>query len=235
MNILEKYTVIFIIATIIGIPAISSASGTEHTSVVRQESEVTQLPEPRYDSPTSIEKALLDRRSVRDYKDEPVTLAKVAQLLWAAQGITDSRGLRTAPSAGALYPLELYVVAGNVKNLPNGIYRYRHHDHKLVRVAKGDKRTELCHAALGQSSVKDAAAVIVFSGVYERTTGKYGARGIQYVHIEVGHAAQNVYLQAVSLNLGTVIIGAFHDDEVKRVLNMPAREQPLCIMPVGGL
>jgi SagB-type dehydrogenase family enzyme len=236
MNRITNYTLIFTIVICGGIgPAMSSALNTKHKTTVQHESEIIRLPEPRYDSTTSIEKALLKRRSVRDYKDEPLTLTEVAQLLWAAQGITDPRGFRTAPSAGALYPLELYVVAGNVKNLSNGIYRYRPHSHDLLRVVQGDKRTDLCHAALGQPSVKDAAAVIVFSGVYERTTGKYGARGIRYVHIEVGHAAQNVYLQAVSLNLGTVVIGAFHDDAVKRILSMPAREQPLCIMPVGGL
>jgi len=237
MNRITNYTLIFTIVIVCGGigPAMSSALNTKHKTTVRHESEIIRLPEPTYDSKISIEKALLKRRSVRDYKDEPLTLAEVAQLLWAAQGVTDPRNFRTAPSAGALYPLELYVVAGNVKNLPNGIYRYKPHSHELLRVAQGDKRTELCHAALGQSSVKDAAAVIVFSGVYERTTDKYGARGIQYVHIEIGHSAQNVYLQAVSLNLGTVVIGAFHDNEVKRILSMPAREQPFCIMPVGGL
>lgn len=237
MNRITNYTLIFTIVIICGGigSAMASALNTKHKTTVQHESEIIRLPEPTYDSKISIEKALLKRRSVRDYKDEPLTLAEVAQLLWAAQGVTDPRGFRTAPSAGALYPLELYVVAGNVKNLPNGIYRYRPHSHELLRVAQGDKRTELCHAALGQSSVKDAAAMIVFSGVYERTTGKYGARGIRYVHIEVGHSAQNVYLQAVSLNLGTVVIGAFYDDAVKRILSMPAREQPFCIMPIGGL
>ncbi|MBA3061290.1 MAG: SagB/ThcOx family dehydrogenase, partial [Nitrospirae bacterium] len=97
----------------------------------------------------------------------------------------------------------------------------------------GDKRTELCNAALDQPSVKDAAAVIVFSAVYKRTTGKYREKGIRYVHIEVGHAAQNIYLQAVSLNLGTVVIGAFDDEEVKKIMNIGDKEQPLYIMPVG--
>ena len=192
-----------------------------------------KLPEPRYDSKTSVERALLERRSVRVYKDEALTLTEVSQLLWAAQGITDPRDLRTAPSAGALYPLEIYVVAGNVNDLPAGIYKYKPHQHELEMVIEGDKRTELCNATLDQPSVKDAAAVIVFSAVYERTTEKYGERGIRYVYMEVGHAAQNVYLQAVSLNLGTVVIGAFDDEEVKKILNMGDKEQPLYIMPVG--
>jgi len=195
--------------------------------------EKIRLPEPKYDSNTSVEQALLKRRSVRVYKDEPLALTEVLQLLWAAQGITDPRGFRTAPSAGALYPLELYVVAGNVNDLPDGIYKYKPHKHELAMVVEGDKRTELCNAALDQPSIKDAAAVIVFSAVYERTTGKYGERGIRYVHMEVGHAAQNIYLQAVSLNLGLVVIGAFDDEEVKKIMNMEDKEQPLYIIPVG--
>ena len=201
--------------------------------VPESKSEIIKLPAPRYKSSVSVEEALLKRRSVRDYKNEPLTLADVSQLLWSAQGITDPRGLRTSPSAGALYPLEVYVVAGNVKDLPGGIYRYKPHKHELERVVAGDKRTELCNAALGQPCVRNAPAVIVFSAVYERVTVKYGERGIRYVHIEAGHAAQNAFLQAVSLNLGAVVIGAFHDEEVKKIIRAADREQPLYIMPVG--
>lgn len=139
--------------------------------------ETIKLPEPAKVSSTSLEEALLKRRSVRSFKDSPLTITEVSQLLWAAQGITSPRGLRTAPSAGALYPLEVYVVAGNVDDLPYGVYNYRPVKHELVRVVKGDKRIELCDAALGQTSVRNAAAVIVFAAVYERTTRKYGDRG----------------------------------------------------------
>ncbi len=198
-------------------------------------SETIKLPEPAEDGKISLEKAMLKRRSVRSFKDSPLILAEVSQLLWAAQGVTSPRGLRTAPSAGALYPLEVYIVAGNVADLPDGVYHYRPAGHELVRVIKGDKRTELCSAALGPTSVRNAAAVIVFAAVYERTTVKYGDRGIQYVHMETGHAAQNVFLQTVPLNLGTVVIGAFYDDEVRKVLKMSDREQPLYIMPVGRM
>jgi SagB-type dehydrogenase family enzyme len=192
-----------------------------------------RLPAPVFKSEQSIESTLLKRRSVRDFKDEPLRLAEVSQLLWAAQGVTDLRGFRTSPSAGALYPLELYLLSGNVDGLPDGIYKYIPLSHKLLKVAEGDKRNKLAAASLGQSAVKDGAAVIVFSAVYRRTTRKYGSRGNRYVHIETGHAAQNIYLQAVSLNLGTVIIGAFNDNEVKRILKMKPEEKPLCIMPVG--
>lgn len=195
--------------------------------------DTVKLPEPKYNSKVSIEKALLERRSVREYKNNSLALAEISQILWASQGITDPRGFRTAPSAGALYPLEVYVIVGNVDNLPDGIYKYKPHGHELVLVAKGDKRDELCAAALGQTFIKYSAAVIVFAAAYERTTKKYRERGIRYVHMEVGHAAQNIYLQSVSLNLGTLVVGAFNDREVKKVMNMPDKEQPLCIMPVG--
>ncbi len=197
--------------------------------------ETVRLPEPLQDSNTSVEQALLKRRSTRTYRDGPLTLSQVSQLLWAAQGVTGRGGLRTAPSAGALYPLEIYVVAGNVDGLPQGVYYYRLSGNDLIRMVNGDKRGRLCKAALGQSSVKNAAAVMVFSAVYERVTVKYGDRGIQYVHMEAGHAAQNVCLQAVSLDMGTVVIGAFHDEAVKEVLKMSDREQPLYIIPMGRI
>ncbi len=191
------------------------------------------LPEPRNSGGISVEEALLERRSIRNYKNEALTLAEISQLLWAAQGITHPGGYRTAPSAGALYPLEVYVVAGNVDGLQAGIYKYRPQGHELKKVAEGDVRAELCAAALDQECIEDGAAVLVFAAVYERTTRKYGERGVRYVHMEVGHAAQNVYLQAVSQGLGTVVVGAFDDGRVEKLLQMQDDERALCIMPVG--
>lgn len=200
----------------------------------KSDPEIIKLPQPKYDGKTSVEKALHDRRSVREFNNVPLTIAEISQLLWAAQGITEPKdGLRTAPSAGALYPLEVYLVAGNVKDLPTGIYKYKPVGHELVKVGEGDKRNEIYDAALRQSSIKEAAACIVFSAVYERTSVKYGERTERYVHIEVGHAAENVSLQAVALNLGTVVIGAFHDEDVRRIMNMAEKERPLYIMPIG--
>ena len=214
--------------------AFTLAKAKEKPEIVQEfKSETIKLPDPKYDSDTSIEETLRRRRSVRSFNDSPLTLAEISQLLWAAQGITTPKGLRAAPSAGALYPLEVYVIAGNVDGLPDGVYNYRPYRHELVMVVKGDKRTELCSASLDQTSVRNAAAAIVFAAVYERTTVKYGDRGMQYVHIETGHAAQNVLLQAVPLALGTVVIGAFYDDAVKNILKMSDRERPLYIMPVG--
>ena len=194
---------------------------------------IIELPEPRYDSDVSLEQSLLQRRSIRSYTSESLTLPEVAQLLWAAQGVTDARGLRTAPSAGALYPLELYVVAGDVQDLSPGVYRYDPDEHQLLRTMEGDKRVELADAALGQRFVREGAIVIVFTAVYERTTGKYGDRGIQYVHLEAGHAAQNLCLQATAMDLGAVTVGAFYDEEIAELLTLPGDEQPLYVIPVG--
>jgi SagB-type dehydrogenase family enzyme len=194
-----------------------------------------KLPKPQYDSNVSIEETLLKRRSIRSYKSEPLSIAEISQLLWSAQGVTNRKGFRTAPSAGALYPLEVYIAAGNVTDLYAGIYKDYPHRHEIVNTVKGDKRSELCRAGLGQSSIKNAPAVMLFCAVYERVTGSYGKRGIQYVHMEVGHAIQNVCLQAISLGLGSVIIGAFNDYDVKDVMNFELDEHPLLILPVGKL
>lgn len=192
-----------------------------------------KLPEPSYTGNISVETALSKRRSIRDYSGENLTLEEVSQLLWAAQGITAPWGGRTAPSAGALYPLELYIVVGDVEGIDKGVYKYSREEHELEKVKEGDIRAELADAAIGQACIRDAAIDIVFTAVYERTTRKYGERGIRYVHMEAGHAAQNVYLQAVSLDLGTVVTGAFIDDRVKELVNAGEQEKTLYIMPVG--
>jgi len=199
----------------------------------QEQAEVIDLPEPQYDSDVSIEQSLLERRSVRDYSGQPLTLEEISQLLWAAQGTTDPQGFRTAPSAGGLYPLELYLVAGDVEDLAAGVYRYQPDGHQLVKTADGDKRAGLAEAALGQEWVEEGAVSIVFTGVYERTTGKYGDRGVRYVHMEAGHAAQNLCLQATALGLGAVTVGAFYDEQVTKLLNLPAEERPLYVIPVG--
>jgi SagB-type dehydrogenase family enzyme len=228
----RRYPIILIAAAIIGAAVISSQS----ISGIDQQSKSTiELPKPKYDSNVSIEKALFERRSTREYKDQPLNLSDLSQLLWAAQGITDPKGLRTAPSAGALYPLRVYVVVADVINVSEGIYRYDPEDHVLLRVSEGDRRKELYEAALRQESIRDGKMVIVLSATHETTTSKYGERGIRYVHMEAGHAAQNICLQAVSLNLGVVTVGAFSDELVKEVMEMPVEEHPLYLIPVGKI
>jgi SagB-type dehydrogenase family enzyme len=197
--------------------------------------DVIKLPEPDRIGEVPLESALQKRRSHRAYSDEPLAVGEVSQILWAAYGVTDPRGLRTAPSAGALYPLEVYLVAGDVEDIPPGAYRYRPHDHELSMVREGDIRPRLYDASLRQSFVRDAPALLVISAVYERTTGRYGERGERYVHMEAGHAGQNVLLAAASLDLGAVPVGAFDDGGVKRGLNMPQEEAPLYIIAVGKI
>ena len=192
-----------------------------------------KLPQPRTDTGTSVEQALRQRRSTRSFAADPLTLSEIAQLLWSAQGITDREGLRTAPSAGALYPLEIYLVAASVDDLTCGIYHYRPGKHRLAQRGDTDIRTSLAQAAHDQSCIREAAAVVVFTTVYERTMRKYGQRGIQYAHIETGHAAENLFLQAVSLGLHTVVVGAFQDDAASRALALPEDHVPLLLMPVG--
>lgn len=192
-----------------------------------------RLPQPTTAGTVSLEETLQSRRSRRSYTDETVTLEELSQLLWAAQGVTSPRGYRTSPSAGALYPLETLVVASSIDSLPAGVYRYLPSEHALIGEMEGDLTAELAEAALGQRWVRDAAAVIVLAAVYERVTDVYGSRGRKYVHMEVGHASQNIYLQCETLGLGTVTVGAFEDSEVADLLGLPSDQKPLSLMPVG--
>ncbi len=191
------------------------------------------LPRPNVEGATPLEATLRKRRSIREYSAEPLALADLSQLLWAAQGITRSGGRRTAPSAGATYPIELYVAAGKVDELAPGLYKFRVGSHELVEVMTEDLREEIAAAALAQDWIADAPAVIVIAGALERTAARYGQRAVRYVHMEVGGVAQNIYLQATALGLGTVFVGAFSDTQVRAVLRLPESEQPFAIMPVG--
>jgi SagB-type dehydrogenase family enzyme len=174
-------------------------------------------------------------------------MTEISQLLWAAQGITKERkapsrwnqdyewqgGHRTAPSAGALFPLELYLVAANVDGLSQGVYKFVPRDHSIIKVADGDKRDAIFEVGLKQASIKHAPAQIVIAAVYERTSVKYGDRSEWYIFIETGHVGQNIYLQSAALGMGTVMTGAFDDEGLKDVLRMPEDEEPMAIMPIG--
>lgn len=223
-------------------------AGGDVVSAQERSGRLIALQPPRSDGEVSVERALGERRSVRAFAAEPITAGDVAQLLWAAQGITEAvserpanwpaewewmGGLRTAPSAGALYPLELYVVVGDVDGLSTGLHRYIPQEHALEPLAEGDLRAPLAGAALRQASIARAPVVLVIAAVYRRTAVKYGERAEQYVQIEVGAVAQNVYLQAEALGLGTVLIGAFRDAAVTEALGLPTDHEPLAIMPVG--
>lgn len=189
---------------------------------------VTDLPPPVHSSDMPLEEALTRRRSVREYSDQPLTTAELGQLLWAAQGTTGERGFRTAPSAGALYPLEVYLLTAR------GVFHYDPQHHQLRLTSQDDARTALYQAALQQEPVRAAPAVFVLAAVYARTAQKYGQeRSPRYVHLEAGHAAQNLLLEATALGLGAVPIGAFHDQQVQKAVGLPADHQPLYLIPVG--
>lgn len=205
------------------------------------------LPEVSLDGDMSVERAMAGRRSMRNFTEEPVSVEDLSQLLWAGQGMTEvieeppptfgnwewRGGLRTTPSAGALYPLELYVVIGAAEGIDPGLYRYVPLEHGLLQVSDEDLREPLWDAALRQTPIRVAPATMVIAGVFERTEVKYRERAEQYVHMEVGACAENIFLQAGALNLGTVFIGAFIDDRVQTALRLPTDHQALSIMPVG--
>lgn len=192
-----------------------------------------KLPPPRERGEMSLEETIAARRSVRRYRSEPLTLAQLSQVLWAAQGITDHRGLRAAPSAGATYPLEVFAVAGQVEGLAAGIYHYNVKDHSLRLHMEGDRRGELARAALNQEFIAQAPVDIAICAVYERTSRHYGRRAERYVQMDTGHAGENVSLQAVALGLATVIVGAFDDERVSTVMGLAEQFKPLYIIPVG--
>ena len=190
--------------------------------------DIVTLPDPKTNGQMTLEETLQSRRSVREFSAEPLTMEEISQLMWSAQGLTDAAGHRAAPSAGAMYPLELYLVA------EDGLYHYIPQDHSLHRILDGDLRKDLANAALKQEFILEAPVTIVFTAVFARTEQRYGsARSPRYIHLEVGHAAQNVLLQAVALGLGAVPVGAYEDARVSRVLGLPADHIPLYLIPIG--
>lgn len=186
------------------------------------------LPAPKTEGTISVEAAISKRRSIRSFSRESLMDDVLSQILWAAQGITAKQNhRRAAPSAGATYPLETYLVTAK------GVYHYHPDKHALTEVKQGDARKALAEAALGQRWLREAPATLVFTAVPERTTRRYGSRGMMYIHMEAGHAAENVHLQAVALGLGSVPIGAFSEQDIAKVLNLPKGEIPLYLIPVG--
>jgi SagB-type dehydrogenase family enzyme len=217
---------------LVGIMTMVSSAMAE---TIQSTAQIIDLPPAMKHGGIELNDALLKRRSHREFTGKQLTLKDLSQLVWSAQGITRARGLRTAPSAGALYPLELYVVTNRVEGLAAGIYHYRVKTHQLQLITSGDYHQRLAQAAMGQDVIEQAAAVIAITAVYARTEIKYGARAKRYVHIEVGHVAQNIYLQATGLGLGTVMVGAFDDTRVKKVLGLENDYAPLALLPIGHL
>jgi len=201
-----------------------------------------KLPNPEFKGDISVEEALFIRRSVREFESKALNMQQISQILWAAYGITQEMsspsflrgGFKTAPSAGALYPLEIYIVAGNINGLDQGIYKYLPEGHQLMKTYDQDVRDDLAEAASNQDFIAQAPASLFYAAVYSRTTEKYGNRGEErYVCMDLGHSAQNVCLQVVAMNLGTCPVGAFDDRMVRNVMMIPNNEEPLYIMPIG--
>ena len=226
--------------------ASKSEKGTEmeSTTLTRAEADLLTyiLPSPQTEGEMSVEQALANRRSQRRFLDEELTTEQLSQILWAAYGVTRPiperefmrGGLRTAPSAGALYPFDIYVAVGNVIGIEKGLYKYVSEEHKIVRIMEKDIREELCAASWGQKMLQDAPVSVIYTAIFSRMTGKYGERGRErYVCMDLGHSAQNIYLQAEALNLGTCAVGAFEDEKLIKLLQLPEEEEPLYIMPVG--
>ncbi len=207
-------------------------TGNDKNKKTIMENEII-LPSPVKEGGISVEEALSRRRSIRDYSDKELTTEEISQILWSAQGITDLSGKRTTPSAGALYPLEVYIFIRKGEGVKGGLYKYNPEGHKLSIVSNEDISENLAKAALNQSFIKEASAVLIVSAFLKKTTDRYGERGIQYVYIEAGHLSQNVYLQAESLNLLTVAVGAFNEEDIKEIVKMERKETPIYIMPIG--
>ena len=200
---------------------------TEKRMAKSAPSETIKLPSPRLRGKRSLEEAITARRSVRSFTDVPLTEGDLSQLLWATQGITHPSGRRTAPSAGAVYPLEVYVVQSS------GLWHYEPGGHRLAQTHNADLRSSLHGVALGQDALVQAPAVFIITAVTARMRAVYGGRAERYVLMEAGHAAENLLLQAVAINLGGVLIGAFNDDWLNKILRLPRGEETLYLVPVG--
>lgn len=213
----------------------SLAAGSHAWGEVKPEKYVP-LSKPSYDGKIAVERAIRERRTVRDFRAKAISQAQLSQLLWSAQGVTDEgMGLRAAPSGGAHYPLDVYAVVGDegVEGLKSGVYHYQPETHSIGLIRRGDKRKEVAGAALWQMWMAKAPVMFVITSEYERITRKYGRRGMRYAQIEVGHVGQNIFLQSGALGLAAGIVGAFSDNAVAEAIGAPKAHEPLIIMPVG--
>jgi SagB-type dehydrogenase family enzyme len=201
-----------------------------------QEGKRMKLPKPKTHGEVSLETAIKRRRTIRSFTSRPLSLEQCSQLFWAAQGITEDRGFkRAAPSGGALYPMDIYAVVGEncVKGLESGAYHYDPKGHAVSLVSEGDLRNKVAGAALSQTWMATAPLNILITAEYYRITSKYGKRGVRYAIIEAGHIGQNILLQSEAMGLGAGVVGAFNDEKIRQVVNIPPNHEPLLILPVG--
>ncbi|MHC4740568.1 MAG: SagB/ThcOx family dehydrogenase [Planctomycetota bacterium] len=202
------------------------------------ESRKVELPSFQPSRLMDLDAVLKQRRSVRDFKPNPISLGQLGYMLWASTGLQRVEGgyeFRTVPSAGALYPIETYVIANDVRKLESGVYHYSIKEHKLEEIGRGDFRRQITAAALGQQMCGAAAAVFVWSAVFERCKWKYGQRAYRYIYLDAGHVAENLMLAAVSLNLGSCEIGALFDDEVNAIVGIDGVEESTILMAAVGV
>ena len=233
-----EYKIICLVLLLLSYSTAVFGQETAKTTNRQKGDQMINLPKPDYQGMT-LEEAIKNRRSVRSYSSKTLTLSQLSQLLFAAQGVTGSRyghGLRAAPSAGALYPIEIYLVVNNVEGLERGIYHYIVQKHGLATVKQGDFRKAIADAGLGQAMLGEANVTFVLSSVFERTRKKYGERSLRYDYMEAGHISQNIALQAVSLGLGAVSVGAFFDERVNKLIGLDGRkESAIYLQAVGAL
>jgi len=195
-----------------------------------------QLPDPKADGDVSLEMTIHQRRTVRSFHGTALTLTQLSQLLWAAQGITEPEGFkRAAPSAGALYPMDIYGAVGGdcIERLNPGVYLYKSATHSFSLIQEGDVRRDIAMASLGQMWMSYAPITFVITAEYSRIMGKYGQRGVRYAMIEAGHIGQNIFLQSLALGLEAGIVGAFEDQKIIQVMGIKSTHEPLLLMPVG--
>ena len=197
-----------------------------------------ELPAFEAVQPISLDKTLRQRKSVRDYQDRSISKGQLAYLLWASTGIQrveDGYEFRTAPSAGALYPIETYVLVNKVEALEPGVYHYAIRLHQLELLKQHDLRRQIASAALGQTMCATAAAVFIWTVIFERCKWKYGQRAYRYIYLDAGHIAENLALAAVSLNLGSCEIGALYDDHVNAIIGIDGiEESTICMAAIGA-
>ena len=208
---------------------------TPSVATYQEAPRVITLPEPGTDGGISVEKALSERRSVRSFTNESVALEDVSQLCWAAQGVTDEKGHRTSPSAMASYPLEIYVLAGNVTDLPSGVYHYSPQGHNLTTISEGDCISYLFGGAAGgrEDWRKNAPVVFIVTGIFERINKIPGEDLSRFVHVEAGTASENLLLEVVSLGLGATYTAGFDENKTREVLALSSNETPIAVLPVG--
>ncbi|MDX9701842.1 MAG: SagB/ThcOx family dehydrogenase [Candidatus Auribacterota bacterium] len=239
---MKRFLMVALLMAYTAVACAQSDVHPQHTQPQNQQESVqiavsVELPKPEM-SGLTVEQAIMQRRSVRNYLPNPLTLAHLSQLLFAAQGITHTENgsaLRSAPSAGALYPLEIYLVADRITGLEKGIYKYIPQSHSVELISRGEHLEELSVICYNQMFIANGSCAIVMTAIPSRTTRVYNERGLRYIYMEAGHVSENIYLQSASLQLATVAIGAFRDQQLKKMLLIDESEETPVYLNIIGV